>query len=72
MLRGCQCAILQHIINLLADLAVMTAGQSVPKLLLCGFQLLFHSLVFTVPKPGRPEHRFTCREVVKLYKIVNL
>jgi hypothetical protein len=38
----------------------VTAGQSVPKLLLRGFQLLFHSLVFTVPKPGRSEHRFTC------------
>ena len=36
MLCGCEGAALQHKINLLADSAVVTAGQSVPKLLLCG------------------------------------
>ena len=34
MLRRCESATLQHIPNLLADLAIVVAGQSVPKLLL--------------------------------------
>jgi len=34
VLCGCEGATLQHIPNLLADPAIVTAGQSVPKLLL--------------------------------------
>ena len=34
MLGGCEGAALQHKIDLLADSAIVTAGQSVPKLLL--------------------------------------
>ena len=60
MLCGCEGAALQHIPNLLADSMIVLARQPVPKLLLCGFQLLFHSVVFTVPRSGRPRHRFTC------------
>ena len=71
MLCGCEGATLQHIPNLLADSVIVLSRQSVPKLLLWGFQFPFHSVVFTVPKPGRSEHRFTCREVWSSKNSVN-
>ena len=63
MLRGGEGATLQHIANLLADLAIVFTGQSVPKLLLCGFQLLFHSQYLRCPDRGDPGTASLVREV---------
>ena len=63
MLRGCEGATLQHISNLLADSVIVLARQPVPKLLLCGFQLLFHSQYLRCPDRGDPGTASLVREV---------
>ena len=63
MLRRCQGATLQHISNLLADSMIVLTRQPVPKLLLCGFQLLFHSQYLRCPDRGDPGTASLVREV---------
>ena len=63
MLRGCDGATLQHIPNLLANSAIVLTRQSVPKLLLCGFQLLFHSQYLRCPDRGDLSTASLVREV---------
>ena len=56
--------VLQHMVQLGTDPVVVLAREAVPESLLCGLQFPFHCVyLLTVPRSGRPRHRFTCREV---------
>ena len=57
MLCGSDGATLQHIPDLLANSAIVLSRQSVPKLLLCGFQSAFH-VVFKPAQSPPPRPRF--------------